>query len=69
MDLFEFENQQFKDLWNKENIEEVRKSEPKRVIKDFFTTDNDYQEEKYREFQEQNFNEYFTGNYKYSLWK
>ena len=72
MNIFEFENERFgKDLWTKESITECRKSEPKREIKDFLITDNDndYQLEKYREYQEQNFNEYFTGSYKYCLWK
>lgn len=69
MNLFEYENKQFPDLWNKETIEEVRRSQPKRVVKDFLITDNDYQIEKYREYQEQNFNEYFTGSYKYCLWR
>ena len=71
MNLFEFENQQFNDLWNEENIKEVRQEKPKLTVKESFTVDidNDYQEEKYREFQEQNFNEYFTGSYKYRLWK
>lgn len=70
MNLFEFENQQFgDDLWTEENIEKVKSAEPpKRKNIDILESD-EISDEKYREYQEQNFNEYFTGSYKYCLWK
>ena len=70
MNIFEYENSVFgNDLWTKKSIADVRKLKPRISSNtDIFPAD-ELAEEKYREYQEQNFNEYFTGSYKYRLWR
>jgi hypothetical protein len=69
MNIFEFENERFGDVWNKQSIEDARKAEPpKRTSTEIVYFEDD---EKYREFQEANFLEYFdpAKTYRYALWK
>ena len=71
MDLFEYENSIFGDLWDEEAIEHLRKSQsPKRVETDFNYPD-EHDEELYREYQEANWEEYsdWAQTYRYCLYK
>lgn len=72
MNLLEYENSIFGDLWNEETIKELKDFEPpkKSYPADIIPVD-EQAEEKYREFQESNFFEYFdpAGTYKYCLWR
>jgi len=70
MDLFEFENKRFGGLWTDEDIKKVRESEPQRhsdCLEIFWGNG----EEKYKEFQEANWSEYFdfAKTYRYCLYK
>lgn len=70
MNIFEFENQRFgSDLWTDESIEECRESKPQRksINSDIISWDDD----KYREYQEANWNEYFdfAKTYRFCLFK
>ena len=69
MDLFEFENQRFNGLWDGKSIKKVQKAVPHKITLKIQEDIDDIQDESYREFQEANFDEYFTGSYKYCLWK
>lgn len=71
MNIFEFENEQFNGLWTDEAIAECQKSVPQRTSgPDIFPAD-ELAEEKYREFNEANWTEYFdfAHTYKYCLWR
>ena len=69
MNIFEFENERFGNVWTDETIAECRQSIPQRTSgADIFPAD-EIADEKYREYQEQNLYEYYTGSYKYCLWK
>lgn len=71
MNLLEYENSIFGDLWNEETIKELKESEPKRSYKlsPLFRHDSD--DEEYQEYLRANFEEYFdpAHTYKYCLWK
>lgn len=72
MNLFEYENERFgNDLWTEETIAECRKSKPLKrsdYTDIFWDADAD---EKYIEYQEANWNEYFdfAKTYKYCLFR
>ena len=69
MNIFEFENERFGNLWTEKDIEKVRDAEPQeRQNTDIVYWDGD---EKYIEFQEANWFEYFdfAKTYKYCLFK
>lgn len=72
MNLLEFENERFGDVWNEEMIREFQSVEvnKKQDCHDLIglAMTND---ELYREFQEVNWNEYFdpAGTYKYCIWR
>lgn len=71
MNIFEFENERFGDVWTDKAIAECQKSVPQRMSEtDIFPTD-ELTEEKYREYQEANWNEYFdfAKTYKYCLFR
>lgn len=72
MNLFEFENQTFTDLWNETTTKELMLSKPhKRSFKPIFRREDEYDLELYREFQQANFDEYFdwARTYRYALYK
>lgn len=70
MNLLEFENQTFTDLWNERTIKELNTNKPhKRSFKPIFRREDEHDLELYREFQQANFDEYFTGSYRYCLFK
>ena len=71
MNIFEFENQQFDDLWDEESIQRCRNTEPKRSANTQILEADEWADEAYRQFQEANFNEYFdpAKTYKYCLWR
>ena len=54
MDLFEFENQQFPNTWDKETIKEVRKSEPHKISTTEINTPGEEYEEWIMEYHEAN---------------
>lgn len=72
MNLLEFENQTFTDLWNERTIKELMLSKShKRSFKPIFRREDEHDLELYREFQQANFDEYFdwAGTYRYALYK
>ena len=72
MNLLEFENQTFTDLWNERTIKELNTYKPhKRSFKPIFRREDEHDLELYREFQQANFDEYFdwAGTYRYTLYK
>lgn len=73
MNLFEFENQQFPGLWNKKTIKELQLHKPhRRNFEPLFECedehDNEHDIELYREFQQANFEEYFTPMYRICIY-
>lgn len=71
MNLFEFENEQFPDLWNKETIKELKEYRPPKNKRSTEVCSDDLQEDLYRQYQEANWCEYFdwAGTYRYCLWR
>lgn len=73
MNLLEFENQRFNGLWNTETIKELKEFAPcNSTTENLETNDyvfNEMDEKAYREFQQSNFEEYFTSSYIYCLFK
>lgn len=71
MNLLDFENERFGDLWNAETIAELEQSEPHKStnIEIFFQDEKNV--ELYRQFQEANWEEYFdpAKTYRYCLWR
>ena len=71
MNLFEFENQQFGDLWNDETIKELKEyPKPERICNSEIVDEDEDENNSYLEFQEANWYEYFdwAKSYRYVLW-
>lgn len=81
MNLLEFENERFGDVWNEETIKELQNVEVNNRLDcfDLLTAKQFHcplshamtNDELYQEFQEANWNEYFdpAGTYKYCIWR
>lgn len=71
MNLLEFENERFGNLWNAETIAELEESEPKKSINTDIFYQDEMEKELYRLYQEANWQEYFdpARTYRYCLWR